>query len=406
MYWFQVEFTDLWSDMEQSTHAAVPGEPNPYHLEGSIATHTMMVCQRAEIDEVHKLNKICALLHDIGKPKAMETIPFETKKPVHSESNELRNAGMNDGKDSGMNREVPKSGLKKHFRGHEGLSFYLAIEPLNRLKDLGVLTQKEVKDCLIIISMHGTLFDNISEDGEMKKEGKVFEKFGNTEQGLFLFERYVSQVRCDSLGRFFTSKDGRKNNALKLGTEIFTKEQFKEYFNNKKMSQPKQKEADITVLIGAPGSGKSTYLNRRIYAPESVPVVISRDNELLDFAKEKFGSYITYSEAWHKLSEEDHKEIDKNYKTKFENAKRERKNIVADLTNMSNKTQRKWTNSVSDDYFKVAIVFATEYNEIFKRLEKREKEENKIIPKAVIAQMMKGFMVPNYSNFDYIKFVF
>jgi hypothetical protein len=36
---------------------------------------------------------------------AMDTIPFEAKKPVHSESNEIRNNGKNDGKHSGLDKQ-------------------------------------------------------------------------------------------------------------------------------------------------------------------------------------------------------------------------------------------------------------------------------------------------------------
>ena len=106
VYWFQVEFTKLADEMKASNHNVIGDEPNPYHIEDTIWTHTMMVCQRAEIFEVQKVNKICALLHDIGKPTAREVIPFEAKKPVHSESNELRNNGKNNGKPSGMNRNL------------------------------------------------------------------------------------------------------------------------------------------------------------------------------------------------------------------------------------------------------------------------------------------------------------
>jgi len=105
IYWFQVEFTELADAMKNSDHAVTGDEPNPYHICGDVFCHTMLVCQRAEIMDVPKINKICALLHDIGKPLAMETIPFEAKKPVHSNSNELRNNGKNDGSHSGLNKQ-------------------------------------------------------------------------------------------------------------------------------------------------------------------------------------------------------------------------------------------------------------------------------------------------------------
>jgi len=485
IYWFLTEFNDLAEAMKNSYHEVKTDEPNPYHIEGDVFCHTMMVCQRAEIFEVQKVNKICALLHDIGKPTAREVIPFEAKKPVHSESNELRNNGKNDGKTSGMNRVMPKSGLKCHFRGHEGLSFYLAIEPLNRLKDLGVLTQKEVEQCLTVISMHGTLFDNINDAGEMIKPYKVFDKFENSEDGLFLFNALVTQVKCDSLGRFYVSKDGRKSNAYKLGTEIFTEEQFLNYYATK-ASSANDNNTDknspwLEVLVGVPGSGKSTYLNNKVIPCEKcngngfnmVPfgpvgdeevvhcekckgsgmyqnyVVISRDNTLMEYAKEngiigrtikcnncnldgdvvdyalegvrkedinlgkcqakgcKDGYKIVenYSQVWKELTDEDQKEIDKILEDSFKKAFNNKENMVIDMTNMSNKGQRKWVNKCGNKYRAKAVVFATSYDEVQRRLEKREKETGKSIPAGVVLTMMKGFGMPIRTNFAEVEFI-
>ena len=69
-----------------------------------------------------------------------------------------------------------KRDFHTHMRGHEGLSFYLSIEPLKELKDLGVINQREVEQCLTIIAMHGTLFDSIDDEGNMRKPEKVFDK--------------------------------------------------------------------------------------------------------------------------------------------------------------------------------------------------------------------------------------
>jgi predicted kinase len=334
---------------------------------------------------------------------AMETIPFEAKKPVHSESNQLRNDGKNDGKNSGLQREVPASGLKKHFRGHEGISFYLAIEPLKALQEIGVLNQKEVQDCLTIISMHGSLFDNIDADGEMKKANKVFDKFTDVD----LFGAFVTQVKCDSLGRFFTSKDGRKNNAHRLGTEIFTQAQFLEYKAEQEVLENDEEKPWIEVLIGVPGSGKSTYLKDRVYTPGCAPVIISRDNELMLYA-ENNGIFGNYSKVWKLLTDEDQKEIDKNLEDAFKEAFKQKRNMTIDMTNMSNKSQKKWVNkaNVPKSYKAIATVFATSYTEVQRRLEKRELETGKAIPSFVINNMMKSFMVPNNTNFSKISWIF
>jgi predicted kinase len=153
-------------------------------------------------------------------------------------------------------------------------------------------------------------------------------------------------------------------------------------------------------MVGPPGAGKSTYI-KNLNTDDLI--IISRDDELMAVATREYGD-ISYSEAWKKLSEEEHKEIDKNYKEKFEDAKKYKKNILVDMTNMSAKSQRRWVNSVGRSYTAKATVFMTDYYEVFNRLEKRAKEEDKHISKDVIHQMMKSFMVPNYSVFDEISF--
>ena len=407
VYWFQCEFTDLANDMKGSQHCVASNEPNPYHIEDHVWTHTMMVCMQAESGFGDKINLIAALLHDIGKPLSREVIPFEAKKPIHTESNEIRNKGKNDGKPSGLQKVVPKSGLKTHFRGHEGLSFYKSIDPLKQLLEFGVINQTEMNNILTIISMHGTLFDNISADGEMIKPHKVFGKFEKSGDGLQLFNQFVLQVRNDSLGRFFVSKDGRKSNAYRLGSQIFTSGDFSVYcleagYPNIKNSE---KTANITVLVGPPGCGKSTWLDSQVYEKGQKPVLVSRDSELMSYAQYN-DIEGNYSQVWGQLTQEDQKEIDTNLQNVYNTAKKENKDIVVDMTNMSRKSRRKWLSNVPKTYSKSAIVFATSFKEVFKRLDKREKETGKAIPLEVAITMMKGFMVPTFDEVDFVNFVY
>ncbi len=406
VHFFQVEFPALATSMKESNHNSVADEPNPFHIEDTVWAHTMMVCLRAENDNSNKIVNICALLHDIGKPEARDVIPFEAKKPVHSESNELRNDGKDDGKPSGLNRVVPKSGLKSHFRGHEGLSFYRAIEVVNKLKDLGVLTYDEKKQILTIISLHGTLFDSIDAEGEMRKPFRVFDRFQKNEAGLQLFQDYVSQVKNDSTGRFFTSKDGRKSNAYRLGKEIFSAGQFGSYCMEKGYPNdlPVLDDSNpwITVLVGVPACGKSTWREENL---DEDDVVISRDDIMLQYAKE-IGFEGNYSETWKYLEDNDlHKAVDALERDKYNKAVQDRKYIIIDRTNMSRKSRRKWISQIKN-YNKRAVVFATDYNEIYSRNKKRFEETGKNISPKIIGSMMRQFMVPTYDEVDLIEWVF
>jgi predicted kinase len=392
--WFQVRFTDLANDMKMSNHSAKDDEPNPYHTEDSVWTHTMMVCLRAEIDNANKINLIAALLHDIGKPKSREVIPFNKPKPVYTESNELRNKGKEDGKHSGLNNFTDRE-RKTSFRGHEGISFYLAVRPLTELVELGVLVPQEVQQILTIISHHGTLFDNIK-DGKMFKEQKVYEKWKNAP---YIFEDFVRQVKYDSTGRFFMSKDGRKNSGSHLGVDLFGPEfvkPMKEQLHQTKVLGSKK----ITVLVGVPNVGKSTWIENY-----GNGVIISRDSTLMTYAKynEIKGDYST---VWKSLTDEDQKEIDKLVREQFNLAVKEGKNIIIDMTNTSKKSRRKWLSQVSSDYRKEAVVFVTGYEEVHKRNKLRAEKDGKFIPEGVIENMMKGFVVPDYSEVDIIHWAF
>ena len=66
--WFQENFPNFVSRMNSCSHH---GEDlNPYHIEGSIWTHTMMVCNMAKTR--NKLVQWACLLHDIAKPFTKE----------------------------------------------------------------------------------------------------------------------------------------------------------------------------------------------------------------------------------------------------------------------------------------------------------------------------------------------
>lgn len=385
VYWFVVNFPKLAEDMKQSYHENKIDEPNPYHLEGDVFAHTMMVCLRAENENSNKVVKISALLHDIGKPEARDLIPLGDKKPVYNESNSVRN--------NTIKEEVKEGNVHTHFRGHEGLSFYKAIEILNRLEECGVVNRLEKERVLIIVSLHGVIFDNIKEGQEYKPE-KIVKKFNDIQT----YRDFIAQVKNDSTGRFFVSTDGRKNQAFALGNTIYTDNTFRKWHKPVEIDKDLPK---ITLLVGPPCSGKSFFRDKQ----QGVSV-ISRDDLLLEFAEEN-GFNGNYSEIWKWLEETNQqKEIDKIEQKRFREAVKNKDDIIIDRTNMSAKSRRKWLNNVTKDYTKEAIVFATEYDEIYARNENRALKTGKTIPKYVISKMMKQFTIPTYAEVDSVKFEF
>lgn len=411
--WFQVNFTELANSMKESKHAAVDNEPNPYHLEDDVFTHTMMVCLQAEMDHGNKINKICALLHDTGKPLARDVIPFNKPKPTHTPSNELREADKVNSKTKELGRE-----WKTHFRGHEGISFYKAQDVLKKLNDEGVVSAKEIEEILTIISLHGTLFDSIRDGQEFKPE-KVAKKWANKTEA---FKNFVRQVRYDSTGRFSPHQDARTAIGSNLGTTLYG-DAFADALTEEYKGTQVLPKNSITVLVGVPLSGKSTWIAENVYGDT---VVISRDATLMEFGQLKYGTEmcpkcngakdtecdcaqgkvkLTYSDIWKKFTDDDQKTVDKMIRNQYDIAIASGLDIVIDMTNTSKKSRGKWLNNINKDYYKRAVVFATGFDEIMKRNKQRNEATGKFIPEYVIVNMMKAFMVPMHDEVDHLTFV-
>jgi len=397
--WFQTEFVSLSNSMKNSNHS-YNDKPNPFHLEDSVWTHTMMVCMQAEMLNVSKINKICALLHDIGKPICRTVIDGNSKKPIYNEADLQKNKDLEN--------EIPQNEKKVHFRGHEGVSSYLSIELLNDLLSRGVIDSDELIMCFRIISLHGILFDYIDEDGNEKKPHKIFEKFKANEYKLF--EYFITQVKCDSLGRFYKAKNGRKNSAMKLGTEIYTTNSFIEYHKNKNSSLSEKvvkklekrgkipKSNSILLYVGLPCSGKSTY--SKYFNGE----IISRDDILIEYGKEKYNNG-EFSKIFNMLTDEDQEKIDIEYRKRFVDATKTEKDILIDMTNLTKKSRRSKLNRVDESFKKQIKMFIVPLHTLYERNKKRFAEEGKFIRDEVYLNMAKKFIVPTYDEADEIEFI-
>jgi len=120
---FIERYPSLYRDMVNSCHHFNNTESlNPYHLEGSVWAHTMMVCKQIEKHGSGLLN-LGALLHDIGKPYVREQVVKNEKKKVT-------------------------------FYNHDSLSAFLA---LNIMEDLD-LSMKDREILFNIIALHTQVF--------------------------------------------------------------------------------------------------------------------------------------------------------------------------------------------------------------------------------------------------------
>jgi predicted kinase len=141
----------------------------------------------------------------------------------------------------------------------------------------------------------------------------------------------------------------------------------------------------IYIMIGLPGSGKSTWI--RTHLKNEDFILVSSDDIIDTIAAEQG---ITYSEAFKSsigFATGEMKRI-------FDDAVKQNKNIVWDQTNVSKKKRKGILNKVPNNYKKIAVVFETEDAVIAQRLKTRAEETGKHIPSHVVDSMAKSWQSP------------
>ena len=268
-------------------------------------------------------------------------------------------------------REVDHDKKKTMFYGHAGVSFWKSIEILNKLK----CSDKDKIEILSLISLHLD-FMNIKNN-----EGRIRHKFKNNQELLI---KLAKLYYCDSNGRY--SDD-----------EHATREEINTIINTRVINEGSDKRGStLTLLCGLPCSGKSTYIKESATRND---VILNRDSIVIEVAGTD-----NFNDAWAKVDQE---KVNLLLEERFIKAVHERKNIIVDMTNMSRKRRNKFTCRVPQkDYNKKCIIFATELSEIKRRNIKRNEETNKLIPNKVYSDMMRGFSLPMYDDFDNIDWRF
>lgn len=147
-------------------------------------------------------------------------------------------------------------------------------------------------------------------------------------------------------------------------------------------------QPEIYVLVGLPGSGKSTWTRNFLANVNNPFVVLSTDDVIERIAKEKNSSY-------NQAIKEHYNEADKEMKQTAKNALKDKINVIWDQTNVGSNKRRKILSQVPKDYRKVAVVFEVDDKELYNRLNRRAEETGKFISSKIIEQMKKDYSEPS-----------
>ena len=347
--WFNKNYQNTINEMKECNHNLSDTDLSPYHAEGTIWTHTMMVYSQLLPTASNDL-KLAALLHDIGKPYC----------------------------------QVIKEGKGRiSFTGHEHYTSFKAIDVLNKFEEeMGEINKENI---LYAINYHDLLHKSVksTEDGIIfipeENKIKLNEMF---DVNLDLYELLFDLSYADMRGRI--SKD------MALSIEKY--EVLRNYIPYRGEQTKKTKELKAHFLIGLPGSGKSTKATKLLKDNPDL-VYISIDDEIMNLNKYGF----SYNSAW---SKERQKKATKVILDKMLDCIDNKKSFIMDAGNFSEKIRQRRLNHVPNSYERVAHVMLASESFIKNEMKKRD---DKNVPFENIKDMSKDFLYPSLFEFDRIE---
>lgn len=345
---FQLKFPNLVKDLIANSHHWDDQKLNSFHIEApSTWAHCMMVCLMAEHYRENLVVRISALCHDLSKP--MSTTRAEDKKRIR-------------------------------MFGHESSGIFLTLD---YLKTLDFLSNEEKVRICQLVCFHTYLYQEMRKEGYEEEVAKFF--LGEKD----LFTDLISLTRADALGRF-AENESREiwENAHETFAPVLHKINPTIY--------PRQTQGEAIILVGPPMSGKSTWIKSNATANH---LVVCRDQVIMDMAKGK-----DYNEAYRSVDQD---KVNQQYDLLRKDALKSGKDLIFDLTHMTEKSRRKSLAGLPKNMKRRAVVFLTGYETLKTRNEVRAKKENKRIPDYVLQNMMGQFVMPMRSEgFDEIEYVF
>jgi len=139
------------------------------------------------------------------------------------------------------------------------------------------------------------------------------------------------------------------------------------------------------ILIGLPGSGKSTWIRNKQNKNDFV--IVSSDDEIDKYAKSQNKTYSEVFDEYIKIATS-------NMNSNLINAIKNNQNIIWDQTNLSAKKRKGIISRLPKHYEKIAVVFEIDDDTLKDRLYNRTKTEGKYIPNSVIENMKRTYEFP------------
>lgn len=308
--WFKNKYNNLYEQMNIVTHTHDNGNLSPYHLEGSIWNHTMMVLEWIEEDNINHI--FAGLLHDLGK----------------------------------LDTRIVKTD-KVSFTYHENVSTYKSIDILKEAKK--TFEELDIIKVLKLIAWHGTLWTKTGSIEDTLKDIDL--KYGHN---IEFFKDFLKFVEADALGREMESKQEEE----RVINQINFLNNYIPYDKTQYKVTPKN---EVIFLIGISGSGKSTLVDK--LNVNNKYKIVSVDN-LLTKGKLNYNS-IDYSKNVKKAFDQTMKDM----LLYIQNEE----NIIVDMTSLDKETRRKKLSKFPvTKYNKKAIIFLNGEKSIKENLSKRK----------------------------------
>ena len=143
------------------------------------------------------------------------------------------------------------------------------------------------------------------------------------------------------------------------------------------------------MLVGVPGSGKSTFIQKLIEVTGQ-DIVIASTDDLIEAAAQRQGT--TYSEIFGTLN---FKQLKAQMNSTIDQAVSKLQHVALDQTNMSKKSRASKLRDIPETYKKACLNFTVDDKVLRQRLDERAKRTGKVIPDFVLKNMFNTYQPPS-----------